>query len=719
MPRREFRWTPHAASLQCRPVLELPAIADVPVLPLAASGSAIGVGLTLVLTLGVAAQWLAWRLKVPSILLLLTFGFLAGPVAFWASTEVLGLSEPAFLNIDAIFAEEVLLALVGLAVGLILFEGGLTLTFGEIRGVRNAVLSLVTIGALVTWIISSLAARYVLDLPWGVAMVLGAILVVTGPTVIGPLLRFVRPTGSVGKVLKWEGIVIDPIGALLAVLVFEAVVAGGGMRSTATISTFLGNAALASVIGSTLGLLAAWVYVQMLKRFLIPDHLQVPLALGFAAASFTASNAVVSEAGLFATTIMGIALANQKKVKVGHVVEFKEVLVVLMIALLFIALSARLTFADLAEVNWLRFAGFIAVLVLIARPLAIFASTLGPLGGKVGLKDKIFLSWMAPRGIVAAAIASVFGLALTREGVAGAELLTPYVFLTIVTTVALYGLTAVWVARRLDIANPDNAGFLIAGAGPVARQIGKALQDEKVEVLLVDLNYSNIQQARLAGLPTIVANVLGPQVHERIELTGIGRLLAMTPNNEVNSLAAVQYGRHFGRSNVFQLSPHSPRTQAKARAKGDAVSKKTQVSEELSGRVAFAGGPTFDRLDDLFDAGAQVRRTRLSKEFTYDDWKTRHGIDDGRAIVLFIVDDTGSVRVTTPEAPVQPKAGQSIIALTSEGATVPANPPVAEEVAGQGQGSVDAARRSMAAPAGEEPETEDAGPSMADAMTRL
>ena len=685
-------------------------------LPLAASGSAIGIGLTLVLVLGVAAQWLAWRLKVPSILLLLAFGFVAGPLAFWFTRDVLELAEPVFLNIDAIFAEEVLLALVGLAVGLILFEGGLTLTFGEIRGVRNAVLSLVTVGALVTWVVASLAAKFVLDLPWGVATLLGAILVVTGPTVIGPLLRFVRPTGSVGKVLKWEGIVIDPIGALLAVLVFEAVIAGHGLREVATFWTFLSNAALACVVGSLLGLAAALVYVQMLKRFLIPDHLQVPLALGFAAASFTASNAVVSEAGLFATTIMGIALANQKKVKIGHVVEFKEVLVVLLIALLFIALSARLTFEDLAKVQWLRFVGFLLVLVLVARPLAIFASTLGPMGGKVNFKDKIFLSWMAPRGIVAAAIASVFGLALTQAGVEKAELLTPYVFLTIVATVALYGLTAVWVARRLDIANPDNAGFLIAGAGPVARQIGKALQDEKVEVLLVDLNYSNIQQARLAGLPTLVANVLGPQVHERIELTGIGRLLAMTPNNDVNSLAAVQYGRHFGRSNIFQLSPHSPRTQAKARAKGDAVAKKTQVSEELSGRVAFAGGPTFDRLHDLFDAGAQVRRTRLSKEFSFDDWKAHHGLDDGRAIVLFVVDDTGSVRVTTPESPAQPKAGQSIIALTSEGATVPANPPTAQEVA-QAEEGADAAERVINPPVAHEPESRPGGPSMADAMT--
>ena len=634
-----------------------------------------GTILALVLVLGVSAQWLAWRLKVPSILLLLLFGFVAGPVAKWATVSLFGFDQPYFLDVESVMPPTVLLALVSLAVGLILFEGGLSLTFHEIKGVKNAVLSLVTVGALVTWVIATLAAKYILGLNWSVAALLGAILVVTGPTVIGPLLRFVRPTGSVGKVLKWEGIVIDPIGALLAVLVFEAIVAGHDVRNAGTFGEFAFGAAAACIVGSGLGLLGALLLVFMMKRFLVPDYLQVPLALAIATGAFLGSNAVVHEAGLFATTIMGIALANQKKVRVAHILEFKETLVVLLIALLFIALSARLNLSDLAEIDPLRAIGFLAVLIVICRPLAVFASTVGPLGGAASLKDKLFLSWMAPRGIVAAAIASVFGLSLQQRGVPGAELLTPYVFLTIVVTVALYGLTSVWVARRLGIANPSNAGFLIAGAGPLARQVGKALQDEKVEVLLVDLNYGNIQTARLAGLQTQVANVLSPQVHERIDLTGIGRLLALTPNNEVNSLAAVQYGRHFGRSNVFQLSPKSLRKQEKARAKGDAADKKVEMNEELRGRVAFADGPTYDALEDLIDAGATVRRTKITREFTYEQWAATHGADGNPAIVLFVVGDDGAVQVVTADTTVSPKAGQAIIALTMEGSTAPASAP--------------------------------------------
>ncbi|MEM7808451.1 MAG: cation:proton antiporter, partial [Planctomycetota bacterium] len=405
-------------------------------LPLAAGeagGGAVGVIITGVVVLGIFAQWVAWRLKVPSILLLLAFGFLAGPIAEWANIEILG--TPVYVDVDRVFETPVLLTLVSLAVGLILFEGGLSLTWSEIRGVRPAVISLVTVGAAVTWILSSLAAKFILDLPTGIALLLGAILIVTGPTVIGPLIRFVRPTGSVGKVLKWEGIVIDPIGALVAVLVFEALLAGEVDGATA--GTFIWGAVKASVVGTALGIGMGYLLIFMISRRLTPDHLQIPLALGMATLAFTVSNVFAPEAGLFATTVMGILLANQKRARVAHILEFKETLVVLMIGLLFIALSARLELSDLQQINWWRAALFLAVLILLVRPLSIFASTAGKLGGKVQFRDKLFLSWMAPRGIVAAAIASVFGISLQQAGVPGAELLTPYIFLVIVVTVAV------------------------------------------------------------------------------------------------------------------------------------------------------------------------------------------------------------------------------------------------------------------------------------------
>jgi NhaP-type Na+/H+ or K+/H+ antiporter len=627
-----------------------------------------GIAIASILVLGVLAQWLAWRLRVPSILVLLLTGLLVGPVAFGVSVHVLGrpVEQAVFLDIAGLIGEELLLAVVSLAVSLILFEGALTLNFSEIRQVRPAVLKLVTIGALVTWVVSTLAARYILGLGWPVAILLGAILIVTGPTVIGPLLRFVRPIGSVGKVLKWEGIVIDPIGALVVVLVFEAIRSGsavGNLQAGLTTAiSFVVGALLASVVGSVTGLAAAAGLVIMLRRYMIPDHLQVPVTIVMVLAAFSASNFFVHESGLFATTIMGIALANQRKARISHIHEFKETLTILLIAMLFIVLAARLRLEQLAEIWAHRWGalGFLLVLLLVARPAGVFLSTIGT---RLNVREKLFLSWMAPRGIVAASVSSVFGLALVAEGVEGAELLTPYVFLTIVATVALYGLTAVRVATRLGVANPANAGFLVAGANELARAIARALQEEQIEVLVVDLNPANIRRARLAGLQTMTSNILSPQVSERIELTGIGRLLALTPNDEINSLAAVHFARNFGRSNVYQLAFRAePERQRGAEAKAD-------VHEEVKGRPLFGRDYTYSKLQSILSAGGQVRRTKLTREFTHRDWEQHAG---GERVPLFLVDESGALSVFAGDRPLAPRPGQAIISLSVPSAEPPA-----------------------------------------------
>lgn len=625
----------------------------------------IGIAVATILVLGVLAQWTAWRVRLPSILLLLLFGFIAGPVALWVNIQWLGRSEAEaiFLDIEGIIPRDLLLSVVSMAVGVILFEGGLTLNFADIRTVRRAVLSLVTIGALVTWIIALLAARYILGLSWPVATLLGAILVVTGPTVIGPLLRFVRPTGTVGKVLKWEGIVIDPIGALLAVLVFEAILAGhdgNNVQNGFVIARgFAYGAVMTSVVGSAIGLAAAGGLIFMVRRFLVPDQLQVPVTLAFVIAAFSASNAVVHESGLFATTILGITLANQKRIRISHILEFKETLTLLLVAILFIVLSARLRLEQLARIDFLGAIGFMLVLIVVARPLGVLASTVGT---KLTWRDKLFLMWMAPRGIVAALISSVFGLALVQQAVPvpDAQLLTPYVFLTIVVTVTVYGLPATLVARRLGLANPKNAGFIIGGATDIARSIAHAIHEEKIEVLVVDLNYQNIQKARLMGLPTQVANILSPQVLERIELTGIGRMLALTPNNEVNSLASVHFARHFGRSNVFQLAHESDREKQKAREKGQSGEKKTDVDDEVRGRTLFGHDFTYDELQDRMASGAEIRRTKLTREFTLKDWQERHG---EKGVALFLIDEAGSLQIFAADRAMTPRAGQVIISL--------------------------------------------------------
>ena len=620
-------------------------------------GSGLSAALAGILFLGVGAQWLAWRLRLPSILLLLLFGFLAGPVA--AAVTPHFFARAYSLNPAALFGEELLLSLVSLAVGLILFEGGLTLNWREISTVRHVVRNLVTVGAGVTWVIAAVAAHYLLGLIWPVAILLGAVLIVTGPTVIGPLLRHVRPTGSVGSVLKWEGIVIDPIGAMAAVLVFEAILGGVGQSATAStgaagaanvaiqgVGGFLRGAALTAGVGAGIGAAAAALLVVSLRRFWIPDYLQTPVTFMLVAGAFVASNAIVSESGLFTTTVMGVVLANQQKAHVRHIVEFKETLTILLIAALFIVLSSRLRLSAFGEMGW-GAAGFVAVLIFVARPAAVYASTWG---SKLTHAERLFLSWMAPRGIVAASVASVFGLSLSSAGVPGANMLVPYTFLTIIATVAVYGLTAAFVATRLGLARAGSTGFLIAGAHPLARMIATALAEEELPIMVADTNHFNIQAARLAGLPTTQGNVLSGQVQERIELTGIGRLLAMTPNDEVNSLAALQYAKHFGRSNVFQLD----------RAGEKKRTKKGDVDEELNGRVLFGEGLGFGALLGRVSAGAVVRKTRLTEEFTYERFREQNGPE---VVPLFLISATGEVQTFTTDKPLVPKAGQALISL--------------------------------------------------------
>ncbi|HEX8199719.1 MAG TPA: cation:proton antiporter, partial [Isosphaeraceae bacterium] len=428
------------------------------------------VQLASIVVLGVGAQWLAWRLKLPAILLLLLAGFLAGPALEWAGYRRL-------VDPDRLLGD-LLLPVVSLSVAVILFEGGLSLNLAELVHSGGVIRNLVTLGAAVTWGVATVAARVVLGLTWPLATLLGAILVVTGPTVIGPLLRHVKPTGRTGPILRWEGIVIDPIGAMLAVLVFEAI---PQPKLPSVLAVLLAGSLKTVLIGGGIGLAGALAVVLFLRRYWIPDFLQNPVTLMTVVAAFTASNALRPESGLFAVTAMGIILANQGHVTVKPIAEFKESLTILLVSALFIVLASRLTIGQIASVGP-RSVLFTLVLMLVARPAAVAVSTIG---SGLSWGERAFLAAMAPRGIVAASVAAVFALRLRASGVEGADRLVPATFAVIVGTVGVYGLAATRVARRLGL-SPSHPGFLIAGANPVARAIGEALRAEGLPLLLVD-----------------------------------------------------------------------------------------------------------------------------------------------------------------------------------------------------------------------------------------
>lgn len=590
-----------------------------------------------IVVLGIGAQWLAWRFHLPSILLLLLLGFVAGPVT-------------GFLDPDALFGE-LLLPLVSMSVAIILFEGGLSLRLSELREIARVVRNLISVGVLVTWVTGTAAAYLVAGLPLDLALLLGAILVVTGPTVIIPLLRHVRPTGRVGAIARWEGIVNDPIGAILAVLVFEAILAGGFGEATAHT---LAGVFKALVVGGGIGILGAVALVLVLRRYWVPDYLENPASLAVVLLVFAIAERFQAASGLLAATVMGIALANQRTARVGHIIEFKENLRVLLIAGLFIILAARLRIEFLAELGWQSLA-FVAILMLVVRPLAVAASTRGH---ALSRRERLFLVWMAPRGIVAASVASIFALVLVEVGRPGAERLVPLTFLVITCTVAIYGLTAAPLARWLGLAEPDPQGVLIIGAHAFTREIARALQQNEIRVVLADSNRANVRAARKADLTVFHANVLSEHVEDQIEIAGIGRVLAVTSNDEVNSLAALHFTDLFDRSEIYQLRP--------AGTTGDG---EEPLPPALRGRPLFRDDATYQMLTSRMQAGAAVKALRLAEDMDYRTVQRSYGEE---AVPLFVIKGKGRLVVFAADHPPAPAPGDTLLVLAPPGEREPA-----------------------------------------------
>jgi NhaP-type Na+/H+ or K+/H+ antiporter len=608
--------------------------------------------LAAVVVLGVGAQWAAWRLRVPSILLLLILGFAVGPGA-----ALLRGGEP-LIDVDALTGP-ILLPLVGIAVGIILYEGGLTLRFSDLKGVGRTLTMLVSVGALITGVIGAIAAHFLLDFPVSLAILIGALLTVTGPTVIGPMLNHIRPAGAVGPILRWEGIVIDPIGAIGAVLVLEAILTGNpgeafGEVAFAIVKTI--------VVGGGLGALAAVILMEMMGRFWIPERLQNPVSLMLVVACFTLSNAVQAESGLLATTVMGIIMANQRRSEIRHILEFKENLSVLIISLLFIALASRVKLEQLQGLNWWGLLGFVGALIVFARPLSIIASTLG---SGLTWRERVFLMFMAPRGIVAAAVSSVFALALAQATNDAGEPLVPdpdrlasITFGVIVGTVLFYGLTAPIAARVLGVSDSEPQGVLMVGASRLARAMGGLLKARGVRVLLVDTNRGNVNAARMEGLDCVYGNVLDDLDFERLDLRGIGRAVALTPNAEVNTLALQRFERIFGRANIYSIPTRPEKPRKSVDDKKEKASKTPKNSPH--GRRLFAGDADLMTIEQRVARGWVLKATTLSEEFGFNDFRTLYG---PAALVMFVIDREGDVEIVAAGKSATATPGQTVVAL--------------------------------------------------------
>ena len=502
-----------------------------------------------VIILGILAQWVAWKLKIPAILPLLLIGLLVGPIsAEFLSIDGTKWIEPVWNGEEGLFGGKNLYYFVSLSISIILFEGGLTLKFKEIKSVGPLVITkLITLGSLVTFFGAGIAAHYIFNLSWEISFLFSALIIVTGPTVITPILRNIPLRKDISAILKWEGILIDPIGALVAVLVFEFISVGAGGEYTKTALIEFGKIVL---FGSTFGFTFAHALNFAINKQWIPHYLLNVFALASVLGVFVLSDSFSHESGLLAVVIMGMVLGNSKSKYLKDLLYFKESLSILLISILFILLSANINFEDLMLIyKWETLALF-AVVVFIIRPIGVLLSTYK---SALTFKEKMFISWVGPRGIVAAGIASLFGLTLVFKGIVDAEYITPLVFMIVMGTVLLNATTARLFAKITGVFLKNSNGILIVGASEVSQLIGNYLKNNNRHVVLIDSNQTNIAKAKSLGLEALMTDIYSDSLEDNIELNDIGFLMALTASADINKYAIHKFKNHFGENGAFRL----------------------------------------------------------------------------------------------------------------------------------------------------------------------
>ena len=549
--------------------------------------------LGLVGVLAAAAPLIAQVLRLPSILVLLALGFGAGAIGA--------------LNPNALLGENLVSATVSIAVGIILFDGGLSLNLRKMTGSgRSVVRRLVSIGILTTWAVGTVAAFLLFHLSWEIAILLGAILVVSGPTVVGPLLSFIRPTKSVNSVLMWEGTFADPLGATLGVLVYSAVIA-----RHASVGGSIAQFLLSVGIGAGFGLAGA-VLILAWSAWFKPNQTQaVAGTLMFVVAMVVGADLLREDTGLITGLVMGMILVNRPRgiepqglaiesTKLAHAWRERIAsLTTFMIGTLFIILSAQVSPHEIASIGWVSLA-FIAVLVLVGRPLAVALSTLR---SALHMRERAFIAWMAPRGIVAAATSSTFALGLSQAGIGGgAEKLVPITFIVIVATALIYGLSGAPVARALGVARTGPGGVLLVGATKVGRAIGRALKARGLTVVLWTGSDERARAAEADGLiiyrgdPTADATADAPSELDELEYA-----LAVGDDEGLDAMVATDLSEYFGRDRVFQLPVKEGRaadfyTRARVLFDGsanhDVLAARIQAGAEIGVAVSPAAGET-------------------------------------------------------------------------------------------------------------------------------
>lgn len=545
---------------------------------------------------GVAAQWLAWRLRWPSIVLMMGAGLILGPM----TAALLG---APVLDPEASFGAY-LRPMIALAVAVILFEGGITLNFRELRDASSPVRRMVFLGFPLGWALTALALHFITGLALDLSIMIGALLTTTGPTVVLPLLRQAKLPGRIASVLKWEGIVNDPIGALGAVFMFEAI------RQTALGHDWMmaaGFLALGAGIGAAMGFSFGFGLSQAFRRGLVPEPMKAPIVLASVLVCFAAADSLAAETGLVAVAVFGLVVANSRLASIEEMRRFKEGIASLLVASVFVVLAAQLTPSDLLALDW-RHLAFILVFMLIVRPLSVMLATAA---SGLNLKEMSFIGLIGPRGVVAAAAAGHLAAVLVDAGRADAEILAPLVFATIFITVVVCGFSVAPLARLLGLSQSGPERILLIGANRWTLGLADALRTADIPFTIADTSWGRLRAARLAGHEVYYGEVLSESAEWRLEPSRFAVLLAATHNDAYNALICVEYAPELGRSHVFQLSGTDGETDAETSAEDPRA-----IVYTARGRTLIRKGRGYESLTGDWWRGWRFKATTLSEQFT-------------------------------------------------------------------------------------------------------
>ncbi len=575
--------------------------------------------------LGIGSQWLAWRLQLPAIVLMLGAGLIAGP-GF------------GVINPSQAFGD-LFTPVISIAVAVILFEGGLTLNFRELRETGQGVRRLFFFGAPLAWLFSTAAIYYFAGLSFEASIVFGGILIVTGPTVVTPLLRQARLSSKPAGILRWEAIVNDPVGALAAVLAYEVISALRGAGS-------IGEAIWHLVLGISVAFVAGYVGGRLIaysfRNGHVPEYMKVPVLFGMVLLVYAATDTLLHESGLLAVTVMGIVLANAHLPSFSELRRFKEHITVILVSGVFIMLAASLERSMIAALD-LRALAFVLAIMFVARPLAVWLSLIGT---DLSNAEKGIIAWIGPRGVVAVAVSGLFGARLVEKGIEDAAMLAPLAFAIVAATVVAHGFSIGPLARLWGLTSKSPPGVMIVGSSDWTIDFARELKEAGVPVLVSDRNYFSLWPARDAGIDVFHGEILSEAAEHTVAMSRFGTLITATNNDSYNALICTDFGPEFGRGNVFQVGRH------------EAAESARDLPVTLGGRT-FGNGRSFESLAARFRDGWTFVRTNLSEEYPLERYLSeRENVE-----VIAVIPKTGALEFVAGGDIPKTNPGDAILAF--------------------------------------------------------